>query len=299
MNEIKFIINGKRKDDLKLQEAIENIQKKREIKLDIYFTKGVEGEIFEEIKKENLKKVVAGGGDGTINQVLNALLKVNPNLELAILPLGTANDFATAARIPFNLEEGINLALDGESFFVDYVKVNQKYFLNVATGGFGAQITISTPPALKNILGGKAYALTGLLKLFSFVPIEGTLWIDGYEVESSAIAVAVCNARQAGGGVILAPEACIDDGKLDIALFTFKNVEAPAHLQPKTNSILSRFSFRKLFRGSKVKFKPKNGLKIMNLDGEPFEAEVFEFEIIPSKLKLTLPSNSPLLGGRV
>ena len=299
MKEIKFIINGKRESDPTLQNAIKEIEAKRGERLNIYFTKGIDGEIEEAISSDkNIKRVVAGGGDGTINQVLNALIKVNPNLELAILPLGTANDFATSASIPLDITLAISLALDGESRKVDAGMVNGKYFMNVASGGFGAQITIETPPALKNILGGKAYALTGFLKLFSFTPIEGELMIEDHIVESRTIATAICNGRQAGGGVVLSPEACIDDGKLDIVLFTLDKISIPPNLRPMNRGIFEEFSIRKIFRASKIKFTPKNGLKLMNLDGEPYEAESFEFEVVKDALKLVLPPDSPLLSKR-
>lgn len=301
MEDIKFIINGKRESDPNLQNSIKKVETQRGKKLNIYFTKGEDGEIKREISNEsNLKRVVAGGGDGTINQVLNAIKSSKSDLELAILPLGTANDFANSASIPLDIESAINLAIDGDTFGVDVGIVNGKYFLNVATGGFGAQITVETPPALKNLLGGKAYALTGVLKLFSFSPIQAELIVDGYQIQSNAISIAVCNGRQAGGGVVLSPEASIDDGKLDVALFTLDAISLPPHLLAPQKSIFSNLSFRKIFRVSSVKFIPKSGLKLMNLDGEPYEAENFEFEIKQADTKVVLPPKSPLLlnGGR-
>ena len=291
--EIKFIINGKRKSDPKLILALEELRAIG-IELDIFFTK--KDTPLSEAFKNSPKRVVAGGGDGTINMVLNEILKLPSPPELAILPLGTANDFASSAGIPFDIKTAVLLALNGQSFSVDTVRVNDRFFLNVATGGFGAVITTQTPPALKNLLGGTAYALTGILKLFSFTPIEGKMVIDNFEVEGKTFATAVCNGKRAGGGVVLSPVACIDDGLLDIVLFTFDDIPVPEHLAPPSDTLFGQIPFRKIFRASKVKFIPKSQMRVINLDGEPYSAKEFEFEILPKRLNLVLPKNSPLLG---
>jgi len=291
--DVKFIINGKRENDPRLLSALDEL-KALGIELNIFFTK--KDIPLKDAFKDHPKRVVAGGGDGTINMVLNEILKLSNRPQLAILPLGTANDFASSAQIPFDIKLAILLALNGDSSKVDIVKVNEKFFLNVATGGFGAIITTQTPPILKNLLGGTAYALTGVLKLFSFTPIEGKMIInDHFEVEGKTFATAVCNGKQAGGGVILSPTAYIDDGILDVVLFTFDNILVPEHLAPPSDDIFGQIPFRKIFRASKVKFIPKSDIKVINLDGEPYSATEFEFEILPAELELILPKNSPLL----
>ena len=116
----------------------------------------------------------------------------------------------------------LNLALSGQAYAVDAVQANEFRFINVASGGFGAQVTSNTPVALKNFLGGGAYTLSGMAQALNFIPYQGEIRIHGESSQNEVIVGAVCNGRQAGGGQQLAPNALIDDGLLDIvALHTF------------------------------------------------------------------------------
>ena len=97
------------------------------------------------------------------NQGLDALLRCRQDErpELAILPLGTANDFATGCGIPSDPFAALELARQGKVQSVDAVRANDQYFLNVACGGFGAQVTAETPLVLKNFLGGRGIYTLG------------------------------------------------------------------------------------------------------------------------------------------
>lgn len=92
--------------------------------------------------------VIAGGGDGTINEVSTALIHCRGEdiPALGILPLGTANDFATSVGIPDVLDKALKLAIAGNAVEIDMVQVNDKTcFINMATGGFGTRVTTETP----------------------------------------------------------------------------------------------------------------------------------------------------------
>lgn len=92
--------------------------------------------------------MIAGGGDGTINEVATALVERGGKMALGILPLGTANDFATSVGIPQDLASALKLAIVGRDVPIDIALVNDKTgFINMATGGFG---TGSPPKRRKN-----------------------------------------------------------------------------------------------------------------------------------------------------
>ncbi len=107
--------------------------------------------------------LIAGGGDGTLRDVAEAMAKAETDASLVLLPLGTANDFAHAAGIPLTPAAALAL-LDTPAQPIDLGEVDGELFLNMATGGFGSNITANTSEDLKRVLGGAAYMLTGLTR---------------------------------------------------------------------------------------------------------------------------------------
>ena len=118
------------------------------------------------------------GGDGTVNEVATGLVQWGLDREglpaLGVLPLGTANDFARSAAIPLDSVEALALVGSTEPVPVDLGLVGERVFVNVATGGFGTQVTLETPPPLKKALGGAAYFLTGVTKFTSIKDAFGS-----------------------------------------------------------------------------------------------------------------------------
>lgn len=214
--------------------------------------------------------------------------------ELAILPLGTANDFATACTIPADYFSALRLAQQGKAHLVDCVKANEEYFINVASGGFGAIVTTSTPVELKNFLGGGAYTLNGLVQALSFTPYHGELILPELSLPSEVIVGAVCNSKQAGGGQQLAPSALIDDGLLDIvALLSFPKEHILQVVDELLNAQING-DYVKRFRAPWVKWKSDVELPT-NLDGEPIKANEIFYQVMPKAIKLVLPKHCPVL----
>lgn len=114
----------------------------------VTWEKGDAARYVEEARKFGVATVIAGGGDGTINEVSTALIQCEGDdiPALGILPLGTANDFATSVGIPEALDKALKLAIAGDAIAIDMAQVNkQTCFINMATGGFGTRITTETP----------------------------------------------------------------------------------------------------------------------------------------------------------
>jgi len=109
--------------------------------------------------------LIAAGGDGTLNEVVHGLMglprKARP--VFGLVPLGTANDFATGCGIPRDPETALALCLQGKAVPIDVGKANEHWFLNVASAGFGAEVTATTSPELKRLLGPAAYTVMGII----------------------------------------------------------------------------------------------------------------------------------------
>jgi len=248
--------------------------------------------------EEGFGVVVAGGGDGTVNEVAAGLIEADrPDARLAVLPLGTANDLAHACGIPLDPLGALRLAVSGPVARVDVGRANGRCFINLATGGFGTQITVETPPDLKRVLGGAAYLLTGLTHFNSIRPERGRLSGPGFAWEGPFLVLAVGNGRLAGGGHRLCPEALMDDGLFDVRVLpAVSEGEMSAALRELLREGLVGTLRRNVVsaRLSRLEIETAEPLQI-NLDGEPVSGMRFVFEILPRRLSMRLPPDCPLL----
>lgn len=232
--------------------------------------------------------VIAGGGDGTLRDVAEAMGKAKTDASLALLPLGTANDFAKAAGVSLQPDEALSL-LELPPRPIDLGRVGDEWFLNMATGGFGSQVTANTSEDLKKILGAAAYLFTGLSRFSELQAASVELTGPDFQWQGELLALGIGNGRQAGGGQVLCPEARVDDGLLDIAI-----LPAPQEMVGALRELLAGEGLFVRSRLPWVEIKCSQGLDI-NLDGEPLQADSLRFEACPAALRLHLPVDSPLL----
>lgn len=237
--------------------------------------------------------LIAGGGDGTLRDIAEAMALAETQASLALLPLGTANDFASAAGVPLLPGEALAL-LDTPPRPIDLGEVDGQLFLNMATGGFGSKITANTSEDLKKLLGGAAYFLTGLTRFSEVHSAFGRFRGPGFSWEGDFLALGIGNGRQAGGGHVLCPQARVDDGLLDICI-----VPASADLVGTLGTLLSGGilgleSVSVSARLPWIEVDVVEGLDI-NLDGEPLEGRHLRFAARPAALRMHLPAASPLL----
>lgn len=294
--DIRIILNGKKAGLEPVRSAIYSARENSQVDVRVTWEAGDINRLVQEARAEECRRLVAGGGDGTVNEVVNAVLSlpIDERPELAILPLGTANDFATGCAIPVDPMAALDLAQFGKACAVDGARANESHFINVASGGFGAQVTSSTPIALKNFLGGGAYTFYGLAQALSFVPYQGKLRIPGESLQNDVIVGAVCNGRQAGGGQQLAPNALIDDGLFDIvALHSFQKADLRQVLKEFNEPQVSD-TYVTRFRVPWAEWESDVEMPI-NLDGEPIKSRQIRFEILPGAIRLVLPENCPLV----
>ena len=234
--------------------------------------------------------IVAGGGDGTLRDVAEAMGLAGTSASLVLLPLGTANDFAKAAGVPLEPLAAL-LLLDTPARPVDLGRVGDQLFLNMATGGFGTQVTANTSEDLKKVLGSAAYLFTGLSRFSELQAASVELQGPDFQWSGDLLALGIGNGRQAGGGHVLCPEARIDDGLLDVSI-----LPAPQEVVGALRDLLAGDGLFVRARLPWVEIRSAQGLDI-NLDGEPLQGESLRFEAVPGGLSLHLPVDSPLLGG--
>lgn len=161
--------------------------------------------------------IIAAGGDGTLNEVVNGMAgKENPP-PLGIFPLGTTNDFARALGIPKKWEDFCDLIINNNTKPIDIGKANDRYFINIAGGGSLTQLSYEVPSRLKTMIGQHAYYMKGIEKMVNLSPIELNIKAEGYEEMSGEFMLfLIANSNSVGGFEKLAPNASIDDGYFDV-----------------------------------------------------------------------------------
>ncbi|HEY5074307.1 MAG TPA: diacylglycerol kinase family protein, partial [Pyrinomonadaceae bacterium] len=166
--------------------------------------------------------IVAAGGDGTLNEVVNGIGENVRGVRVGLIPLGTGNDFARTLGVPADLDAAIDLIAAGDTRKVDLVRVTSdevRYFVNVSAGGFSGLVDEKLTPAMKKTWGPLAYLRSAAAALPELRAYRTTLAFDNTEsLMLDLYNVVVANGRYVGGGTLIAPEASIDDGLLDVVL---------------------------------------------------------------------------------
>lgn len=162
--------------------------------------------------------IIAAGGDGTLNEVINGMAEKENRPPLGILPLGTTNDFARALNIPRNWEGAVDVILQQYARVIDVGKVNQRYFINIAGGGSMTELTYEVPSKLKTMIGQLAYYMKGLEKLPRLRPIELYIQTPEVELHEEVMLFLISNSNSVGGFERLAPDASLSDGLFDVLI---------------------------------------------------------------------------------
>ncbi|MBD8163501.1 lipid kinase YegS [Erwinia persicina] len=289
------ILNGKSAGNEALREAVAALREEGfPLEIRVTWEYGDGERYVQEAVELQAQTVIAAGGDGTINEVATALARLSPERRpvLGIVPLGTANDFATSAGIPLEMDNALRLAIQGKASAIDLARVNNdRYFINMATGGFGTRITTETPEKLKSALGGVSYFIHGLMRMDTLKADSCTLEGPDFHWQGDALVIGIGNGRQAGGGQRLCPTALINDGKLELSIATSQEL-----LQALVHKLTSDEENPNLITASLpwLTIRAPNEMTF-NLDGEPLTGTEFRIEVMPSALECRLPPSCELL----
>lgn len=169
--------------------------------------------------------ILGAGGDGTINQIINIMKKKNLDIPLAILPVGTANDFAKYIGMPADIGGACDKILAGKIQEIDLGKANDKYFINVFSFGLFTDVSHKTPTHLKNTIGKLAYYLNGIKELPSFKKLDIKVTSDEFFYEGNALIFFTFNGRTAGN-INISYKSEINDGLLDVIIVKGENIRS-------------------------------------------------------------------------
>ncbi len=292
---VQLILNGKVADNDALRAAIVR-QRKAGHRIEVRVTrkKGDTRRFAAEAGEADL--LIAAGGDGTLNEIVHALMNLSEAARpvLGVVPLGTANDFATGCGIPHDPEEALALCINGQALPIDIGKANEYWFLNVASVGFGAEVTATTPPELKRLLGHVAYTVMGAILAVNVHHYRGRLTLPDREITGSGPIAIVGNGRQTGGGVQVAPRARIDDGLLDVLVV--RQIPATSLLTAarELQELSPDGEYISYWQTPWAEVYPEEMIPV-NLDGEPVHFSSVRYEAVPRAIRLILPPNCPLL----
>ena len=295
MRRIRIVAHGARADEPTLRQVVHRL---RELKCEVVVRPTWEAGDAEVLALEGFDRgadlIVAAGGDGTTNDVLNGLLRADATVPLGIIPLGTANDFAGSAGLPTTPRAIADLLARGAPRPVDVARVEERYFINAATGGFAAEATGTAPAGLKRALGGLAYFLTGVARLSSVDEREIFIEGPGFEWSGSYLGFAVTNARTAGGGHRICPGAMIDDGLLDLVVLPGNTslIEA-AHMAADFKFEPTEDNVRR-WRAPWINVLLPEGATL-NIDGESRKLRQARFEVFRRGIEVMLPDDCPLI----
>jgi diacylglycerol kinase (ATP) len=251
--------------------------------------------------------LIVAGGDGTVNEAVNGLGQAGfpDSVTLALLPSGTGNDLAATLAIPENADEAEVVIREGRTRTIDAARitslgVGERFFVNVATGGIGAEISGATDEELKGRWGKLSYLRASLEVARDFEVREVSVWLDGKERRVRAVNIVVGNCRYAGGGWLAAPRANPEDGLLDVVIVEDAGIGGMLSLAPgvlgKSDYLDNDGVFFARAREVRVETSP-GGLQF-TADGEVIGDEPVEFNVIPRALKVIVgPGYAPEPGG--
>lgn len=292
MNEkhVLVILNGRAAGDQALRAAIET-RRQSGIRFHVpALAQGGDGRrVVAGLGAERPDLILACGGDGTLNEVVNGLHDAGrlEDIPVALMPYGTGNDFATGCGIAWDTPEiMLSRALDAAESRVDVGRANDRCFINAVSGGAGAEATAETPGWLKDGLGKLAYFITGAIKAGNLEGKAATFKAEGFEWSGKIVGFVVANGSHVGGNVCVAPEARLDNGLLHLLIFPerpFTELTAiaahyllPAH-EGKPEHVVTATA-------AGFTLEVAESLH-MNLDGEPLEAQTMQFGILPRALR--------------
>jgi diacylglycerol kinase (ATP) len=231
--------------------------------------------------------VIVGGGDGTLNAAVDAL--VDTQLPLGILPLGTANDLARTLGIPNSLSEACKIIAYGDLRRIDLGWVNGKHFFNVASLGLSVKITQRLTKEVKRRWGILAYAATALQVIWEARPFSAEIVLNGKSLRVKTLQIAVGNGRYYGGGMAVVHDATIDDQRLDLYSLEIEHWWQIILLLPamKEGRHIHWREVRAL-QGQEIEVYTRKPRPI-NTDGEITTYTPAHFRVIPKAITVLVP----------
>jgi diacylglycerol kinase (ATP) len=280
-----------------LFEIIKNKTAEKNIPFEILHTNagGDYNFLKKKIAAENITDVIVCGGDGTVNQIANALLGIAVNI--GIIPMGSGNGLAFAAKIPKRIHKALENIFAGNAVYVDSFYINQNFSCMLCGLGFDAQVAHDFAKQKKR--GLATYIKQSIKNFFKAKIFNFEILLDGKSINSEAFFISIANSNQFGNNFTIAPKASLHDGLLDIVVVNkmSKLRMIWAILKQVRNGQVRLYEDKKYHHNDIHYFQTKKltiknpQLAPLHIDGDPAETtDVFEIEIIENAFKLLIPA---------
>ncbi len=252
------------------------------------------GEIIIE-EGEDADLIVVAGGDGTLNETINSMARLNNKPKLGYIPTGTVNDVAHSLSIPRNIKKAVKNILNGQEFKHDIFRMNDRYGIYVCCSGLFTESSYATDQSKKKKMGKIAYALHGVKKVFSTPAVKLKLEYDDKVIEDKFALMLILNSRNVAG-FRLNRKALLNDGLVDVVLIKSRKegivpfssvctvakffLKGLAHQKNTKNIIILQLD--------KFRINTTEST-VINLDGEKIGAGSFDFEVIKEGVSIIIP----------
>lgn len=239
---------------------------------------------------EGYDVVVAAGGDGTVNEVVNGL--AGTDTALGILPLGTVNVFARQLKIPLSLPQAARVISEGWTRQVDLGRAGDRHFTLMAGLGFDAAVVANVVQPLKDLIGPSAYVLKGIEALAKYTPTEVTLQMPEEAYHGTVFLVVVANVSMYAYELQVAPYAAPDDGLLDVIVFERPVTDRIGFVRQIVQTL-----FRRHLRHPAVRYYQTPRVRVLStpdimiqLDGDAFGSTPVDITVAPRGLRVVAPA---------
>ena len=289
---IHFIIklsNSKIAKRIKEEVKIKFDGNKYQVKISESSFKGETKTLAREAVLDKTDLIVACGGDGTINEIINEIKE--RKFKIAIVPTGSGNGIARHFKIPLDISKSLDLILRHNYTFVDIGKVNESLFLGNVAFGIGADF-IKNYHKIKN-KGLVGYFLAFIKTIFSIKEKQFIIDIDGERIISTPLILIVSNTNQQGYNFTVTPKAKTDDGLLDMFIVEnrsfFKNIINVFKIVLGLNFYPGKSIYKKI---ENLNITPQKPIKNIQIDGENLNVNdgIYKIKSVKKTLRLITPN---------
>jgi len=236
--------------------------------------------------------IIAAGGDGTLNEVINGVAAKAGKIQVGLLPLGTGNDFARTLELPSSIDDNIDILLSQRTRAIDLVRIKSdrvRYLINVSAAGFSGLVDEKLTPEVKDSWGPLAYVRSAAAALPEMHTYRANIVIDGTERLSIELYnVIIANGRYVAGGLPVAPKANPRDGLFDVILI--RKCSKPEIVFLAAQMLLGKHLSNDAViwrRAAKVSIRSHPKMRF-NADGELIGDEPAVFQIMPRALSFVV-----------
>lgn len=248
-----------------------------------------EKEAHEQCNAQVMDALISFGGDGTLNEILNGVMRSDKRIPVAVFSAGTVNDFASFLEIPKEPDEFADMLLDWDVHPTDVGKINDRYFINVFSCGVVSTVAHKTDRQLKAVLGSLAYYLEGMREIATQGLAGRQIYLrsERYLYNGEYYLCLISNSSSIGGFSKMAPKASVNDGRLNCLMI--KKAPMAEILDIITKLLAGKHitnEYVVYFETQKIRVETEDELDV---DGEHFQSGPIDIEVMPGAFDMLYP----------